>query len=230
MALTDNARLKLNIAAGDISVGDELLTKMADKTAAQTFTGTQTFTTVNTTNLDAGASGTAGTVDVFPATAAKGKLQITCANQTGDTIVTLTAAAMAAATTVTIPDPGAAASFVMTEGAQTVAGIKTFSSDVVMSAALDHNGTTVGFYGITPATRPTAYTQTYSTADKTHANATSADLVTTAVTQTSPFGFAGAAQGDNIATQFNALRVDVLDIKQLVNSVIDDLQLLGILQ
>ena len=73
-----------------------------------------------------------------------------------------------------------------------------------------------------------AYTQTYATADRTHASATSADLVTTAVTQTTPFGFAGQAQGDAIATQFNALRVDVLDLKQLVNSLIDDLQALGL--
>ena len=92
------------------------------------------------------------------------------------------------------------------------------------------NATGIGFYAVAPVARPSAYTQTYATADKTHANATSADLVTTAVTQTTPFGFAGAAQGDNIATQFNALRVDVLDVKQLVNSVIDDLQNLGLLQ
>ncbi len=73
-----------------------------------------------------------------------------------------------------------------------------------------------------------AYTQTYSTADRTHANATSADLATTAATQTTPFGFASGAQADAIATQFNALRVDVLDLKQLVNSLIDDLQAIGL--
>ena len=76
--------------------------------------------------------------------------------------------------------------------------------------------------------RKSAYTQTYATADKTHANLTSADLATTAVTQTTPFGFAGAAQGDAIATQVNAIRVDLLDLKQLVNALIDDLQALGL--
>jgi len=144
MALTDNARSRLNIACADISVGDELQTKIFDKTAANTITGTQTFTTVtattttsttlNCTNLDAGASGTAGTVDIFPTTAAKGKLQITCADQTGDTTVTLTTAAMGGARTITIPDPGAAASIVMTEGAQTIAGVKTFSAIPIQSA------------------------------------------------------------------------------------------------
>ena len=159
MALSDNARLKLNIAAGDVSVGKELQDKIGDITGANTFTGAQTFSS---------------------------------------TIA--------------------------------VTGAQTFTGDTTMSGALDHNGTTVGFFAIAPATRATAYTQTYATADKTHANATSADLVTTAVTQTTPFGFAGAAQGDAIATQFNALRVDVLDLKQLVNLIIDDLQLYGLLQ
>lgn len=77
--------------------------------------------------------------------------------------------------------------------------------------------------------RRSAYTQTYATADKTHANLTSANLATTGVTQTTPYGFAGAAQGDDIATQFNALRVDLTDLKQLVNSIIDDLQSLGLI-
>lgn len=104
------------------------------------------------------------------------------------------------------------------------------AGELEIDGALNHDGTTVGFYGVTPATRPSAYTQTYSTADKTHANFTSADLATTATTQTTPYGFATQAQGDNIATQFNLLRADLADLKQLVNSMIDDLQSLGILQ
>ena len=72
------------------------------------------FRNVTLTNLDAGASGTAGTVDVFPTTAAKGKLAISCTDQTGDTTVSLVAGAMAGATTVTLRDPGAAASILTT--------------------------------------------------------------------------------------------------------------------
>lgn len=134
MALTDYSRERLGIAAGDPAVGNEVFTKMADKTAAQTFTGTQTFGNLVATNVDAGASGTAGTVDVFPTTASKGKLQITCADQTGDTTVTLTTAAMAAARTITLPDPGGAADVVVTAGAQTISGIKTFSAIPIQSA------------------------------------------------------------------------------------------------
>ena len=91
------------------------------------------------------------------------------------------------------------------------------------------NGSKLAFYGVTPVVRPTAYTQTYATADKTHA----------AVTQlAAPAGGAGAAAGgwdtaanrDLAITSINAARDDIADVKQLVNSVIDDLQALGLLQ
>lgn len=75
------------------------------------------FRNLDCTNLDAGASGTAGTVDVFPSTASKGKLSISCTDQTGDTTVSLVAGAMAAARTITIPDPLAAANVML--GVQT---------------------------------------------------------------------------------------------------------------
>lgn len=65
------------------------------------------------TDIDAGASGTAGTLDVFPGTASKGKLQLTCTDQAGDTTVSLQAGAMAAARTITIPDPLAAANVML---------------------------------------------------------------------------------------------------------------------
>jgi hypothetical protein len=90
-------------------------------------------------------------------------------------------------------------------------------------------GTTFGVYGVTPATRPTAYTQTYSTASKTHA----------AITQlAAPAGGTGAAAGgwssaanrDLAIASINAARNDIANIKQVLNQVIDDLQALGILQ
>jgi hypothetical protein len=67
---------------------------------------------VNTMNV--GADGEAGTLDVFPGTANRGTLRIQAANQVGDTTLLLTNAAMGQATTLTIPDPGAATgSFVL---------------------------------------------------------------------------------------------------------------------
>lgn len=86
-------------------------------------------------DLDAGRSGAAGSVDVFPGTAAKGKLAITCTDQTGDTTVSLVAGAMAAARTITLRDPGAAASILTstdgTAAATTSTAVElTRSSDV----------------------------------------------------------------------------------------------------
>lgn len=67
------------------------------------------FRNLDAVNIDAGASGTAGSVDVFPSTASKGKAAITCTDQTGNTTVSLVVGAMAAARTITFPDPLAAA-------------------------------------------------------------------------------------------------------------------------
>lgn len=65
------------------------------------------------------------------------------------------------------------------------------------------------------------YTQTYATAERTHANFTSADIGAFAG---GVVGFFDMSERDNIRTQFNALRADVADLKQLVNALIDDLQ------
>ncbi len=58
-------------------------------------------------------------------------------------------------------------------------------------------------------------------------NDTAADLVTTAATNLTPYGFTSPTQADDIAIEFNKLRADVLALKKLVNSIIDDLQLYG---
>jgi len=67
------------------------------------------FRNLGVVNLDAGASGTAGTVDVFPTTASKGKLAVSVTDQTGNTTVGLVIGAMAAARTITLADPLASA-------------------------------------------------------------------------------------------------------------------------
>lgn len=113
-------------------------------------------------NLDAGASGTAGTVDVFPTTAARGKIAISAADSAGDTTTTITNASQAGARTYTIPDAGTSASFAMTEGNQTINGSKTFSSRIVSAGATAsgtvategylYTGTLVNTAGATPRT------------------------------------------------------------------------------
>jgi hypothetical protein len=98
----------------------------------------------------------------------------------------------------------------------------------------------IGIWNTTPVVQPSAYTQTYATADKTHANATAADLTDqsagtpattiTALADGTTYANDVASIRNNFASladQHDKLLVDVLDLKQLVNSVIDDFQAIG---
>lgn len=73
-----------------------------------------------------------------------------------------------------------------------------------------------------------AYTQTYSTADTTVAAATAVAVATTGATAVTPFGYTTAAQANAIVTAVNALIADVLQVRKVLNSVIDQLQASGI--
>ena len=127
------------VLAVSVTVGAQSVTKryrgnhVFDRIRADTY---------ELTNVDAGASGTAGTVDVFPATAAKGKVSLTAADSAGDTTTTLVNASQAGARTYTIPDAGASASFVMSEGASTLAAVRTFTSIPVFPTGGITAGTT----------------------------------------------------------------------------------------
>lgn len=81
------------------------------------------FRNLDATNLDAGLSGTAGTVDIFPTTESKGKLSLSATDNAGDTTTAITNAEQAGARTYTIPDAGASAYFVMSTAAQSAAGL-----------------------------------------------------------------------------------------------------------
>ena len=74
-----------------------------------------------------------------------------------------------------------------------------------------------------------AYTQTYATADRTHASQTAAAVVTSPAVTSSPAGWAAISQADAIITQLNALRTDHLDTAGVVNALIDDLQEIGLI-
>lgn len=84
-----------------------------------------------------------------------------------------------------------------------------------------------GSEGITAGPQ-TTYTQTYSTASATVPNATFVAPVTTATTQTTPFGFATQAQGDAVVTGCIANAADILAVKKVVTKIIDDLQALDL--
>lgn len=114
---------------------------------------------------------------------------------------------------------------------------------LTVSGALAHTGTTLGLFGVTPATRPAAITQTYATADRTHANPTavavtdnsagSANTTLEALVSGTVYATDVAAIRNNfadLAAQHNAVVADIADVKQLLNSVVDDLQSLGLEQ
>ncbi len=112
-------------------------------------------------------------------------------------------------------------------------------NEIEIDGALNHDGTTVGFYGVAPATQPSAYTQTYATSTKTHANLTSATLTdsTGGTANTTVVAIAGTGDDANLNNNFadliaqiNALRVDLENAKQVLNAVIDDDQSIGIKQ
>lgn len=101
------------------------------------------FRNVGVVNLDAGSSAVAGTVDIFPTTAASGKITITSADNAGDTTTTIVNASQSGTRTYTIPDAGESASFVFTEGTQTINDAKTFAGTANFSGTLQVGGVAV---------------------------------------------------------------------------------------
>lgn len=114
-----------------------------------------------------------------------------------------------------------------------LAGKANIGGEAEIDGALNHDGTTVGFYGVTPVARPSALTQSYSTASRTHA-AYTADNESGAYT-----GVDNLEAGTVYATvaDLNALRVAYENLRahhestaQFVNTLADDLQANGLEQ
>lgn len=84
-------------------------------------------------DLILGGDGNAGTLVIYPSTADKGQLKIIATNNTGDTLTTLTNAAMGQASVVSIPDPGAStAVFILSKNAATP---QTMSTGLTLTGA-----------------------------------------------------------------------------------------------
>jgi hypothetical protein len=97
-----------------------------------------------------------------------------------------------------------------------------FGGTVIQLTATTGGDPQLGFYGTVPVSQAAAYTKTYSTASRTIPNATFTNLATTAATNVAPYGFTTQAQADAIATKVNALAADVLILKQLIVSLVND--------
>ena len=70
-------------------------------------------------SIQAGASGTSGSLISYPSTAGLGSLSVSSSNNASNFTVTLTNASMAQASIITIPDPGPAANFLYTSTTNT---------------------------------------------------------------------------------------------------------------
>lgn len=101
----------------------------------------------NAGGIDAGLSGTAGTLRSYAATASRGYFEIAATANTGNTAFVLTNAAQAAARTITIPDGGQTASSVLLTNNATVQTIATGGLAVALGA-LASGSTAGGFAGL----------------------------------------------------------------------------------
>lgn len=104
----NDASVTLPVTANHIAVFTDTAGTLGDDVA----------TAINGGNIQAGLSGTAGTLASFPATPSKGSLKITAVANTGDTLTTISNVAMGQASVISIPDPAAAtANFVVAPSA-----------------------------------------------------------------------------------------------------------------
>lgn len=96
----------------------------------------------------------------------------------------------------------------------------------------------LGFWNATPVARPAAYTQTYATATRTHANPTAVTLTDNSTgTASDTINDAGIVYSQtsqnnfraSITDEVNKLVADLANLKQVVNSLLDDGQTVGLL-
>jgi hypothetical protein len=108
-------------------------------------------------------------------------------------------------------------------GPSTTTDGMTAGGSVAIAQDFAHRGTLFGAFSATPVAQRGAYTQTYSTATRTVPDATAS----TVTDSNGTYGFAAAADRTALVTQINNLQADVLELKKLINSLIDDSQALG---
>lgn len=143
--------------------------------------GEDATTAINGGNIQAGLSGTAGFVASFPTTAAKGSLHMTAVANTGNTITTVSNAAMGQASVVSIPDPGAAtANFLLDHGTNTLAAGSKIVANKVNGTEAANAVTASGMAGLlTTSALTTAAAGSYAiTWTNTFISASSVVLVT----------------------------------------------------
>lgn len=89
-------------------------------------------------------------------------------------------------------------------------------SDAEIDGALNHDGTTVGFYGTTPVTQAAASTAAETTI--THTAPGAADYAIQDLTDSSPFGFASQDEGNTVLQVIANLQTRVAELEAALNA------------
>lgn len=104
-----------------------------DSGSSLTLADAVSFATFGATLVQAGASATAGSMRVYPTTAASGYLKLDALDNAGNFVSTIRNSDIGQATVYSLPDAGAAtAQFVLNAGAQTIGGAKTLSGALTL--------------------------------------------------------------------------------------------------
>ena len=165
-------------------------------------------------DIELGASGTSGSLKVFPSTALKGSVLYDAIDNTGDTVTTVRNAAMGQASVISIPDPGGATgTFALLETANIFTGAQRCDGNFGVD--------------VTPVTTQASYTQTHSSASKTANILTGVTMGDLVATENTGWGASSEANFDKITTAVDQLIADVLNIKEVQAALIDDVQIFG---
>lgn len=236
--------LTFNIT-GTLAKGN-LPSAIAYEDEANTFALLQTFTLGLTSNSTAAINGAAGTVRNFAFTTGGVNRWLVRCNATAEGGANAGSDLMF----ISRADDGSNIGNALSITRSTMAA--AFAAALTIGGALDHDGSTAGVFGVTPASRTAAFTQTYATADRTHAARTAAALTDSvagsvgttlsAIPDPALAPLSATVLRDDlvnnvlpkirnalssIADQVNKERTDALDTAQLANSILDDLQIYG---
>lgn len=122
---------------------------------------------------------------------------------------------------------------IATDGTITAKNKLLVSGELEVDGDINHDGTNVGFYGVTPVARPTAYTQNYTTTTRTiDAYTTDTESVAYTGIDNAQAGtvYATVADLNALRTAYENLRVSYDNLISAYTQTLDDLQAVGLLQ
>ena len=110
-------------------------------------------------------------------------------------------------------------------------GSSELRTEVGGTEIISAKATALGFFNTDPVSRPSAYTQTYSTASRTHSAVTFSGATFATYTATAGgSGFRSDADMEQFLKDVDKIKDDLENTKKVLNQVLDDLQTYGLLQ